>query len=325
MFFSLNIFLQCNSVYLTEEEFQDIFNIIGKESKGKITNQDIENLLFFNPTKHYFPKSPKSAPLSLDDVINSEQKVNNSINLNYTFHSNASINLLLEYDPKYEYQLLNYLSFIMDKESQIEQCRNQLVFQSDYCLNELFRFFDTDSKNYINLIDLEEGYRLFSIEGNFQNLPLILRRYSNNVKNDITYNDFVNMLTPYNNKHYRDIILQRNKPSNNNYYILYKNFTHTMKILFKNLLSLLLESEILIEKEKEKLPKFIVDYIIRFIFPKVAHLYQDKVSKNELKEYLSNSNIVFIDNDYDLLFHRLDKANKGFIDINDIIYELNLS
>lgn len=325
MYFSLNIFLQCNSVYLTEEEFQDIFNIIGKESKGKITNHDIENLLFFNPTKHYFPNSPKSSHLSLDDVISSEQKVNNSINLNYTFHSNNSINLLFDYDPKYEYQLLNYLSFIMDKESQIEQCRNQLVFQSDYCINELFRFFDTDSKNYINLTDLEEGYRLFSIEANSQKLPLILRRYSINVKNDITYKDFVNMLTPYNNKHYRDIILQRNKPSNNNYYILYKNFTHTMKILFKNLLSVLLESEILIEKEKEKLPKFIVDYIVRFIFPKVAHLYQDKVSKIELREYLSNSNIVFIDNDYDLLFNRLDKANKGFIDINDIIYELNLS
>ena len=72
-------------------------------------------------------------------------------------------------------------------------------------------FFDTDSKNYINLIDLEEGYRLFSIEENSQKLSLILKRYSNNVKNDITYNDFVNMLTPYNNKHYRDIILQINK------------------------------------------------------------------------------------------------------------------
>ena len=220
MFISLNIFLQCNSVYLTEEEFEYIFNIIGKESKSKITNQDIENLLFFNPTKHYFLKSRKSDPISLNSVINSEPKINSNSNLNYTFQSNTSINLLLDYDPKYEYQLLNYLSFIMDKESQIEQCRNQLVFQSDYCLNELFRFFDTDSKNYINLIDLEEGYRLFSIEENSQKLSLILKRYSNNVKNDITYNDFVNMLTPYNNKHYRDIILQRNKPSNNNYYIL---------------------------------------------------------------------------------------------------------
>ena len=127
MFISLNIFLQCNSVYLTEEEFEYIFNIIGKESKSKITNQDIENLLFFNPTKHYFPKSPKSDPISLNSVINSEPKINSNSNLNYTFQSNTSINLLLDYDPKYEYQLLNYLSFIMDKESQIEQCRNQLV------------------------------------------------------------------------------------------------------------------------------------------------------------------------------------------------------
>ena len=301
-------FFDCNNLYLSDESVNDLFDVFAISNRNTMTYSDIDNIINFNPTKKYFIA-----------------KMSN--NQNYSFHEISSpIKTLrnipiskIEYNSNDEYLLLNYLAFIMEKESQIEDTKNQLVFQSDFCIPELFRFFDTDSKEYITTNDIISVYNLFSIDTNVDDIYLIMKRYSSR-NNTLSYSDFVDMLSPYVNIHYRDIVMNR-RQYRCSYYILYKNFKDSMKFLMKNLLSLIYEAQIDTDKEKRKLPINIVEIIKKFIFPKISHIEHNKMSKNELHCYLRYSNIIFRDDEYELLYHRLDRENKGYIDVNDIVKE----
>ena len=303
------LFFDCNNLYLSDECVNSLFDVFAISNKNILTYSDIDNIINFNPTKHYFIDKI-SHNYSFKEVISSPIKKDKKTTITQ-----------VDYNTNDEYLLLNYLSFIMEKESQIEDSKNQLVFQSDFCIPELFRFFDTDSKEYITTNDILSVYNLFDIDTNVDDINLIMKRYSSR-NNTISYSDFVDMLSPYVNIHYRDIVLNR-RQYRCSYYILYKNFKDSMKFLMKNLLCLIYEAQTDTNKQRRKLPQNIIEIIKRFIFPKISHIEHNKVSKNELQCYLRYSNIIFREEEYELLYHRVDRGNKGYIDINDIIREFS--
>ena len=130
----------------------------------------------------------------------------------------------------------------------------------------------------------------------------------------LTYDDFYNMIVPYDSK-YREMVERRKQKG---------KISETTQNYLKDLLQCMCISEISIEKERNKLMKYLNDMSLNKIFDKMDINKKGTISKKDLLNYLKSFNINIFDNNIDLLFNRLDRDKDGIINLNDIIMEISI-
>jgi len=160
----------------------------------------------------------------------------------------------LEYSSSPSKQTEVTLALAMEKqlsyEKKIEKAKEELVLQSDFNLMEGFRFFDYNSKGYATMNDFYEGVKSLGVLGSYEDISLLFRRMDNDNDGTIKYSDYYYTFAPR-KEPYEELLMKRSP---------YKvtpsiGFSSMTKILYKELLNLLIEYEESFNITKQRLRK----------------------------------------------------------------------
>jgi Ca2+-binding EF-hand superfamily protein len=160
----------------------------------------------------------------------------------------------LEYSASPSRQTEVTLALVMEKqlsyEKKIERVKEELVLQSDFNLMEGFRFFDHSSKGYATMNDFYEGMKSLGILGSYEDVSLLFKRMDNNKDGRIRYSDYYLTFAPR-KELYEKLLMERSpyKP------IPSIGFSSMTKIIYKELLDLLIEYEQSFDITKQRLRK----------------------------------------------------------------------
>ena len=241
---------------------------------------------------------------------NQEEKKNNSksFHLNIIHYKNSEI---LE-----EKFFIDYLTYILGNEILIEKNKCKLALKYDFNIEDSIRIFKTkeNKEKFISQNDFIYGTQFLDLNFDIEEIKLLFCRYDIMNNGYLTYNEFYEMILPF-DKQYREIVEKRKSKGKIN--------EMTLKCL-KDLMQCICISEISIEKERNKLMKYLNDMSITKIFNKIDIDKKGFLSQKDLFNYLKSWNINIFYNNIDLLFNRLDRDKDGIINFNDIIIEISI-
>ena len=252
-----------------------------------------------------------------NDIIiyqeNEEEKINTPKKYNINQINNS--NYINSEIPEEKF-FVDYLLYISGNEVLIEQNKCKLALKYDFNLEDCIKIFKSnDSKEqYLSQNDFINGTQSLELKFDKEEIKLLFCRYDLMNNGYLTYDDFYNMIVPYDSK-YREMVERRKQKG---------KISETTQNYLKDLLQCMCISEISIEKERNKLMKYLNDMSLNKIFDKMDINKKGTISKKDLLNYLKSFNINIFDNNIDLLFNRLDRDKDGIINLNDIIMEISI-
>ena len=299
---------------------QSILFYLPSSKQNLETNASLKQL----QDKQYTTEEIFSYTLNNDKVTSPITDNNNNDNPSSTNSNSNTEFALINPDPKYEMLVLSFFTTIIELELKLEQIKNKLTYQTDYIISNIYPLFDTEHKHYLNLLNFVEAFRLFDI--NIENedvFKLIIKKYipPDTSCDILSYEHFFEMLLPSLNTHYRDIIKQREDFKHKRFYTTTNDISRTTFYLLRNLLIITLDNEIQIENERKKMPSFILEYVYKFMLMKINNCAsrsdaQTYCKKEDIKKYIM-SNCVVLEDEFELLYKRMDKENKGVVELKD--------
>ena len=244
------------------------------------------------------------------------QKNNNINNLN---------NRKLEYNKSQELKdknfekIIQFLELLMDTELEIEKAKIELSLRADFNIKEVYKFFDSKHFDCLTSNDLKNGLSKLQLYITDSDIKLLIKKYDLNNNGFIGYDDFFNMLVPY-EREYRNI-MEKKLPISNNYKFNEGFYlSETTLSLLRNLLNIIINSESKIEDERKKLNK-IYNLNIRKFFDEIDKRGFGYFGLMDLKYFFKKYEIPTIDKEIDLLFIRLDRNRKGEVDLMSFLFE----
>lgn len=241
---------------------------------------------------------------------NDEEKKNNSksFHLNIIHYKNSEIS-----EEKF---FIDYLRYILGNEILIEKNKSKLALKYDFNIEDSIRIFKTKNikEKFISQNDFICGTQFLDLKFDIEEIKLLFSRYDIMNNGYLTYNDFYEMILPF-DKQYREMVEKRKSKGKIN--------EMTLKCL-KDLMQCICISEISIEKERNKLMKYLNDMSISKIFNKIDIDKKGFLLQKDLFNYLKSWNINIFYNNINLLFNRLDRDKDGIINLNDIIMEISI-
>jgi len=258
---------------------------------------------------------------------------NNSININ-TINNNT--NFSLENQPIYESpniqpppieklsieeeQLRDYLKNIMQCESILEQQKIDISLQKDFSFEDIYKLFTISNNTFICPKDL-----IYSLNNFFEIIlkdsecEIFYKRYDLDKKGFISYQDFFDILVPFEKK-YRDRI--EYKEPLNCCINIYQNcvLSYTTRLYIKNLFNDILNYEKKFHYMKRNFTNMRLS--LNKLFINIDIYNRGFFTEEDLCNYLKNMRIFTNNKDADLLFIRLDKNRDGKVDLNEFEEEL---
>ena len=168
---------------------------------------------------------------------------------------------------------------------------------------------------------MQKGLNALDIYPNYYEIILLMKKYSLNDDDSLSYSDLFDMLTPF-CREYRIMIEERQSMNTFTHYNKGEIFLNTTKGCLVNLLKFIIETENVIERERERLNK-IYTLNIRDVFNTIDKVGRGSFSILDLNLFLQEKEVTYLPKEADLLFIRLDRKRKGQINLSAFVREIS--
>ena len=322
---SLKIFLAENNVPFIESDIKLLMRRLDLNKDGKIDFCEFHSLLCFDQCPYTCLLKHKCNICGTSycnecfsqkhgcDLINKFDKRNNLENKNPNILENEKINMNKPKESSMEIKELNdYIKFLLKGENKIEDIKINLSKISDFSVEDAFRMFEKNGRGYLDRDDIRYGLSLLYIYPSEYNLDLFLRRFDLQKKGFISYEDFYDMIVPF-EKEYRLNMNKRLPKSNCPQSYLGREINNMLASLFKFLLDF--ENKANIEKKSLN-----IDF--KDVFDELDNEKQGYFNFDNFLDYLKGYNLIEGNINPDLLYIRLDKNRNGIIDLEEFAEEM---
>ena len=215
-------------------------------------------------------------------------------------------------------QFLDFLGFLMEIESKIEDLKIELARRDDFNFEDLFRIFEVDGKGYIEPEDLKQGLKLLGLDPSDFDIKLLLKRFDLNQQNLLTYSDFFDMVVSFEKKLRNSVQI---RPPNSCCPCKSPDvFECDTLIAIKNLFKFIIDCEREINQMRVDFDSLRSKYSDVVQFLDVSR--RGVINRSDLKLYLTQFNKFTNSKECDLLFIRLDKTRSGEVGNDEIENEL---
>ena len=215
-------------------------------------------------------------------------------------------------------QFVDFLGFLMEVESRIEDMKIDLARREDFNFEDLFRMFEVDGKGYIEPDDLKEGLKLLGLNPSNNDIKLLMKRFDLNQQGLLSYTDFFDMVITF-EKRLRNTVQVR--PPNSCCSCKSPDvFECDTLIGIKNLFKFIIQCETEINNRRKNFDSLRSKYsdVVQFL----DYSRRGIINRSDLKLYLTQFNKFTNSKECDLLFIRLDKTRSGEVGIDEIENEL---
>jgi Ca2+-binding EF-hand superfamily protein len=215
-------------------------------------------------------------------------------------------------------QFVDFLGFLMEVESKIEDMKIELARREDFNFEDIFRIFEVDGKGYIEPEDLKQGLKLLGLNPTDFDINLLLKRFDLNQQGLLTYSDFFDMVVSFEKKLRNSVQI---RPPNSCCPCKSPDvFECDTLIAIKNLFKFIIDCEREINQIRANFDSLRSKYsdVVQFL----DYTRRGIITRSDLKLYLTQFNKFITSKECDLLFIRLDKTRSGEVGIDEIENEL---
>ena len=301
-------------------QFDNYNNNINNNSSNNQNNIVTPN---FNNSKQNII-FPKNKSISFNPNYNNRSNNSNNsnnINMGQSQKSNASKKRGVFSSCPYQEELsqfVDFLGFLMEIESKIEDMKIDLAQFPDFNFEDIFRIFEVDGKGYIEPEDLKQGLRLLGLNPSTFDIKLLMKRFDLNHQNLLSYTDFFDMVVSFEKKTRNNVQI---RPPNSCCPCKSPDiFECDTLIAIKNLFQFIIECEREINSRRAGFDSLRSKYseVVKFL----DYSKRGVINRSDLKLYLTQFNKFTTSKECDLLFIRLDRMRRGEVGINEIENEL---
>ena len=214
---------------------------------------------------------------------------------------------------------MEYITKLIIFESKIEKAKIDLIKRPDFNIEDAFYIFCNSQSKVISISDFKNGLKEFDLYPTSKEIKLIMRRVDKDNKNYLNFDDFFDLLTPF-QKEYREKVEKEIKSCYKPNYNKSDVFLFCTKIYLSNLIRLIIECESELNFIKENIIG--INIYLENIFNKIDKSGLGFISEIELFLYLQNSGIKCNEIENGLIFKRFDKNKNEKIEIWEIEDEL---
>ena len=214
---------------------------------------------------------------------------------------------------------MEYITKLIIFESKIEKAKIDLIKRPDFNIEDAFYIFCNSQSKVISISDFKNGLKEFDLYPTSKEIILIMRRVDKDNKNYLNFDDFFDLLTPF-QKEYREKVEKEIKSCYKPNYNKSDVFLFCTKIYLSNLIRLIIECESELNFIKENIIG--INIYLENIFNKIDKSGLGFISEIELFLYLQNSGIKCNEIENGLIFKRFDKNKNEKIEIWEIEDEL---
>lgn len=328
---SLKNFLSENNIAFLDSDIKKLMRRLDLNKDGKIDLCELHSLFYFDKCT-YICLLDKKCPncgtsyckeclmekhgCALNDK-NKDKKELNKENKNPNIIINEDINNKIINSTSKENsieikELNDYIKFLLKGENKIENIKINLSQISDFSVEDAFRIFEKNGRGYLDKDDIKYGLNVLNIYPSEYNLDLFIKRYDLQKKGFISYEDFYDMVVPF-EKEYRVNMGKRLPKSNCPQSDLGKEINNMLNSLFKFLIDF--ENKANIEKKSLN-----VDF--KEVFNELDTEKQGYFTFENFLDYLNGYNLIEENINPDLLYIRLDKNRNGIIDLEEFAEEM---
>ena len=220
-----------------------------------------------------------------------------------------------------EDNFLVYISKLIQCESKIESAKINLISRQDFNIDDAFLIFSNENTKKIFFPDMQKGLKEIGLYIPNEEIILIMKRADMGNKGYLNYEDFIELLVPFNYE-FRDKI---KSGLNSNFFPKFNKgniFLLSTKVYFMNLFRTIIECENELNCIKMN-TMGLINPQIENIFKRMDVNGFNFINENELLLYLINCGINCSEEENKLIFRRLDKNKDDKIEIWEIEEELS--
>ena len=254
----------------------------------------------------------------------------NRYNSNCNFPE-KSYNIINDHSPKEENinndknlssfekkQFNDFLMTLMEGEKQIELNKIDLALKPDFNCEDAFRIFEKEGRGFLTKEDLKNGFDSLGLNINNSDINLFMRRFDLKNKNSINYQEFFDILVPF-DAEYRNMVELR-LPLSNCPYKSFGVFGVDTLIYLKKVFMSIIDFENKIDKIRKDL--YGLSLKIKDIFQLFDHKNFGYFTFEDYILYLKKNGLMDENLKVDLLFIRLDKNRNGNIELYELQDEI---
>ena len=325
---SLKNFLSSNNIEFMESDIKFLMRRLDLNKDGKINLCEFHALICFNNCNYSCLKKKCDKCLTSycqqcykenhgcnskkEILINNKENKNpnldkKDINIDEKSGENSKKENTIEIK-----ELNDYIKFLIKGENKIENLKIELAKINDFNIEDIFRIFEKNGRGYLDKDDIKYGLSVFNIYPGEYNFELFFKRYDLQKKGFLSYEDFFDILVPF-EKEYRLDVQKRLPKSNCPQVNLNKELNNKLSDLFKFLIDF--ENKANIEKKS-------LNIDLKGMFNELDSEKQGYFNYNNFIDYLNEYNLIEENMNPDLLYIRLDKNRNGIIDLEEFTEEM---
>ena len=241
------------------------------------------------------------------NILKNEEIIENDNNRN-----NQNINSTQKENSIEIKELNDYIKFLLKGENKIENIKINLCKISDFSVEDAFRIFEKNGRGYLDRDDIKYGLSTLNIYPSEYNIDLFLRRYDLQKKGFISYEDFYDIIVPF-EKEFRQNMNKRLPKST----CPQSDLGREIYIMLNKLFKFLLDFENKANIEKKSLN---IDF--KDVFNELDTEKQGFFTFENFLDYLNGYELIEENINPDLLYIRLDKNRNGIIDLEEFAAEM---
>ena len=190
---------------------------------------------------------------------------------------------------------------LAELERNVEVTRQVLTENKDYNSYQIFCYLDTHKNNKLNASDILNFLKDKNIFSTEAEVKLLILFYDTDLDTNLNFEEFINLIESKSSP--KKDFMENNEPIN---------------FALEYSLTKLLEKEIIYSRKIitlfEDLRGF-NHFNIHNIFHSIKSDENNVITPEDLIKFLNKNYVTFVDNDIELIFHRLDKAKDNIIDL----------
>ena len=228
-------------------------------------------------------------------------------------YDNNHLNLIPKDQSKH---FLYFLRYLMYAEGEIEEMKkNHLSTKKNFNCEDAFRIFTEKTESKITPEDLKQGLKIIGLNFTDYEIELLMHRFDLNEKGYIDFNDFFDMLVPFETAYRR--MVEKRKPNSCCPCKCPQIFTPDTIEALQDVFKLMVSHEIKINELRQKLNFFgSHNDVAQFI-----SYMKERNTIHDLIDYIKGVGIFSNEKEANLLFIRLDRKRQKVFDVGSLDWE----